>query len=208
MTTKLKHLQSVRTRSVLLQTATSLLLQKGYAGTTLALLAHEVGMTKGAIYHHFADKEALLRAVIGHVRATWATEVGAHIAPHGDAVERLGALFDHQALLIEREPSLCLLVNGLTLESASLGANLADEIERLSADFAELVRRILVEGQRAGTIRTDLDVKAMARAIVAIVKAISCSRAGDPSRRAFMKKMDTTKELILSGIRATPGRSH
>lgn len=208
MTTKLKQLQGERTRGVLLQTATTLLLEKGYAGTTLSLLAQEVGMTKGAIYHHFADKEALLRAVIGHVRATWAREVGSHIAPRGDALERLGSLFDHQALLIDREPSLCLLVNGLTLQSASLGADLAAEIERLSADFAELVRRILVDGQRAGRVRTDLEVKAMARAVVAVVKAISCSRAGEPSRRAFMKRMDTAKALILSGIQATPGRPH
>ncbi len=165
-------------------------------------------MTKGAIYHHFADKEALLRAVIGHVRTVWEREVGTHVATPGDALARLGALFDHQARLIDREPSLCLLVNGLTLESSSLGADLAAEIERLSADFAELVREILVAGQQAGTVRTDLDVKAMARAVVAVVKAISCSRAGDPTRSAFMKKMETTKALILSGIRATEGRSH
>ncbi len=208
MTTGRKQLQGERTRGVLLQAATTLLIEKGYAGTTLSLLAQEVGMTKGAIYHHFADKEALLRAVIGHVRAVWAREVGARVAPPGDALARLGTLFDHQARLIDREPSLCLLVNGLTLESASLGADLAAEIERLSADFAELVRGILADGQRAGTVRTDLDVKAMARAVVAVVKAISCSRVGDPSRSAFMKKMDTTKTLILSGLRAPAGRLH
>ncbi len=196
-----KQQQSERTRANLIQAATELLLDKGYAGTTLALLAHKVRMTKGAIYHHFADKEALLRAVMEHVRRTWEREVGAHIPPGGDALEQLGALFDHQARLIDQEPSLCLLVTGLTLQSRSLGRELATVVEAITADMAELIRGMLADGQRAGTVRTDLDTSDMARSVVAIVKAISCSRATDPSRSAFLRKMQTTRTLVLSGIR-------
>src|SRR5512140_2333712 len=158
----IKQQQSERTRATLIEAATSLLLDKGYAGTTLALLAQKVRMTKGAIYHHFADKEALLRAVMEHVRRSWEREVGAHIPPAGDALERLGALFDHQARLIDREPSLCLLVTGLTLQSRSLGRELAAVVEGITADLAELVRSILADGQRAGTVRTDLEASDIA----------------------------------------------
>ncbi len=48
-----KQLQSERTRRSLAQAAKSLILRNGYAATTLAMLAPEVRMTKGAIYHHF-----------------------------------------------------------------------------------------------------------------------------------------------------------
>jgi AcrR family transcriptional regulator len=204
-----KQQQSERTRATLIEAATTLLLDKGYAGTTLALLAKKVRMTKGAIYHHFADKEALLRAVMEHVRRTWEREVGAHIPSTGDASERLGALFDHQAQLINQEPALCLLVTGLTLQSRSMGRELAAVVEGITADLAELVRSILADGQRAGTVRGDLDASDMARSVVAIVKAISCSRATDPSRSVFLTKMQTTRTLVLSGIRrqAKDGRA-
>ncbi len=197
----IKQQQSERTRATLIEAATALLLDNGYAGTTLALLAHKVRMTKGAIYHHFADKEALLRAVMEHVRQTWEREVGAHIPSTGDALERLGALFDHQARLIDQEPSLCLLVTGLTLQSRSLGRELSAVVEGITADLSELVRSILADGQRAGTVRTDLEAADMARSVVAIVKAISCSRATDASRAVFLAKMRTTRTLVLSGIR-------
>ncbi len=200
-TNGIKQQQSERTRATLIEAATALLLDKGYAGTTLALLAQKVRMTKGAIYHHFADKEALLRAVMEHVRRTWEREVGAHIPPAGDALERLGALFDHQARLIDREPSLCLLVTGLTLQSRSLGRELAAVVEGITADLAELVRSILADGQRGGAVRTDLEASDLARSVVAIVKAVSCSRATDPSRSVFLTKMQTTRTLVLSGIR-------
>jgi TetR/AcrR family transcriptional regulator, cholesterol catabolism regulator len=205
----IKQQQSERTRATLIGAATTLLLDKGYEGTTLALLAQEVRMTKGAIYHHYADKEALLRAVMEHVRRTWEREVGAHIPQAGDALERLGALFDHQARLIDKEPSLCLLVTGLTLQSRSLGRELAAVVEGITADLGKLVRSILADGQRAGTVRTDLDARDIARSVVAIVKAISCSRATDPSRSVFLRKMQTTRTLVLSGIRrsAMDGRT-
>ena len=196
-----KQRQSQRTRAVLIEAATELLLDRGYAGTTLALLARKVRMTKGAIYHHFADKEALLRAVMEHVRRTWEREVGAHIPQAGNALERLGALFDHQARLIDREPALCLLVTGLALQSRSMGRELAAVVKGISADLAELVRGILADGQRVGTVRADLDARDIARSVVAIVKAISCSRTMDPSRSVFFDKMQTTRTLVLSGIR-------
>lgn len=203
-----KQQQGERTRTTLIEAATALLLDKGYEGTTLALLAHKVRVTKGAIYHHFTDKEALLRAVMEHIRRTWVREVGAHIPQAGDALERLGALFDHQARLIDKEPSLCLLVTGLMLQSRSLGRELTAVVEGITADLVEWVRGIIVEGQRDGSVRTDLHASEIARSVVAIVKAISCSRATDPSRSSFLKKMDTTRALVLSGIRrsAVDGR--
>jgi len=200
-TNGMKQQQSERTRATLIEAATALLLDKGYAGTTLALLAQRVRMTKGAIYHHFADKEALLHAVMEHVRRTWEREVGAHIPPAGDALERLGALFDHQARLIDQEPALCLLVTGLTLQSRSMGRQLAAVLEGITTDLVKLVRSILADGQRAGTVRSDVDAGDIARSVVAIVKAISCSRATDPSRSAFLTKMQTTRTLVLSGVR-------
>ncbi len=205
----IKQQQSERTRAALIEAATTLLLDKGYAGTTLALLAQQVRMTKGAIYHHFADKEALLRAVMEHVRRTWEREVGALIPQAGDALERLGSLFDHQARLIDKEPALCLLVTGLALQSQSMGRELAAVVEGITADLAELVRSILADGQRSGTVRTDIDATDIARSVVAIVKAISCSRAMDPSRSVFLNKMRTTRTLVLSGIRrsAAGGRT-
>jgi AcrR family transcriptional regulator len=197
-----KQQQSERTRAALIGAATAMLLDRGFEGTTLALLAQRVRVTKGAIYHHFPDKEALLRAVMEHVRRTWEREVGAHVAQAGDALEQLGALFDRQAHLIDEEPALCLLVTGLTLQSRSLGRGLAGVVERITEDLTELVRGLLARGQRAGDVRRDLDARELARAVVAILEAVSCSRATDPSRSAFLARMRTTRTVVLAGIRS------
>jgi AcrR family transcriptional regulator len=41
---------------------TELLAERGYAGVTIGELAHRAGVSRGAFYEHFADKEACLLA--------------------------------------------------------------------------------------------------------------------------------------------------
>jgi AcrR family transcriptional regulator len=51
------------TRQVLLDSATRLFGERGYAATSLEDVARECGLTIGAIYHHFGNKKALFSAV-------------------------------------------------------------------------------------------------------------------------------------------------
>jgi len=61
---------------VILQAAQHRFLQWGYSGTSTAALAEDVGITKAALYYHFADKEALFLAVV----SSYLTEVGSELA--------------------------------------------------------------------------------------------------------------------------------
>jgi AcrR family transcriptional regulator len=51
------------TRRKLLAVARKLFATKGYAATSLDGLVRRAGVTKGAFYHHFPDKQAIFRAV-------------------------------------------------------------------------------------------------------------------------------------------------
>ena len=51
----------------ILDTASRLFLQKGYDHTTLQDIIDATKLSKGAIYHHFASKEAILIAVVDRI---------------------------------------------------------------------------------------------------------------------------------------------
>jgi len=55
--------QSEVTRGVLLRVARELFTDKGYANTATEDIVQRAGVTRGALYHHFRDKEDLFQAV-------------------------------------------------------------------------------------------------------------------------------------------------
>jgi AcrR family transcriptional regulator len=52
------------TRERILEAALDLFAERGYAGTSVADLAKQLGITKAALYYHFASKSDILAALI------------------------------------------------------------------------------------------------------------------------------------------------
>src|ERR1700687_3928718 len=67
--------QQVRRRGsldqVLIDAAMDLFASYGYRGTSLARIARAAGVTKGALYWHFTDKEEFFLAVVANVIGEW-----------------------------------------------------------------------------------------------------------------------------------------
>ncbi|SEN90168.1 ScbR family autoregulator-binding transcription factor [Actinacidiphila rubida] len=59
----LKQERAIRTRALILDAAAETFANKGYPDTTMLDVAQLTGATKGAIYFHFANKNALAAAV-------------------------------------------------------------------------------------------------------------------------------------------------
>ncbi|WP_326560614.1 TetR/AcrR family transcriptional regulator [Micromonospora sp. NBC_01796] len=52
------------TRARLLDTALALFCHRGFAGTSLQMIADQLGITKAAVYHHFKTRDEILASVI------------------------------------------------------------------------------------------------------------------------------------------------
>jgi AcrR family transcriptional regulator len=60
---------SASTKRALVDVATELFTEQGYAGTSLDTIVVGARVTKGALYHHFSGKQALFEAVFERVEA-------------------------------------------------------------------------------------------------------------------------------------------
>ena len=57
------------TRDTMVAVATRLFGERGYDGASIEAVLRESGVSRGALYHHFADKKALFEAVLESVEA-------------------------------------------------------------------------------------------------------------------------------------------
>lgn len=69
-----RQLRAEATRAAALRAAADLFLDVGHANATLSQVSAQSGVTKGALYFHFASKEELARAIVdeGHERVSTA----------------------------------------------------------------------------------------------------------------------------------------
>jgi len=138
------------TRTALIAAARRLFAEKGYAETSTPEIAASAGVTRGALYHHFEDKNALFRAVVNEEYRAVAAEIDAS-ANHsvGSAIDALrqgsrgfmNAMTDPGRVRI-------MLRDG----PAVLGQSEIDAIDRTTS--ANTLRQGLAEAMQSGAIIT------------------------------------------------------
>jgi AcrR family transcriptional regulator len=72
-----KAAQSEATRAALIATARGLFAERGYAGVGTEEIVRTAGVTRGALYHHFAGKKELFEAVYEDVERQLVEQIAA-----------------------------------------------------------------------------------------------------------------------------------
>jgi AcrR family transcriptional regulator len=86
-----KAAQSEATRSELIAVATEIFTRDGYAAASIEEIVRRAGVTRGALYYHYASKQDLFRAVFDEVERDLAIQVVGAASAQPDALSRLRA---------------------------------------------------------------------------------------------------------------------
>lgn len=153
--------------------AAALLLARGSspASITTSDIASAVGVTQGAVFKHFATKEAIWLACLRWVRATL---IGA-LQDAADAAseapfEALGAVFRAHVAFIVAHPGVPRVIFH-ELQGAADSA-VKQEVQGLLKDYRRLLQRLLQAEAARGTLAADADLDAAATLFVGIVQGL------------------------------------
>ena len=75
------------TKERILLASLELFARYGYNAASVSRIAEAVGLTKGALYRHFEDKAAILRAILARMEADDAVFAGRFALPTGEALD-------------------------------------------------------------------------------------------------------------------------
>jgi AcrR family transcriptional regulator len=183
MATSLTQRRKVETRRGLLAGAYRVFGQKGYAQATVDDVAAAAGVSKGAVYHHFASKEELFRALLAdHGHELDAMAAAARRArSFAELVRGVVAVWIHH---YRSDP----LFVPLSLESRlqAMREPWAREIVgEFYAQLRALVAGLLRIGQDTGFVRPELDVDAAAILLFGVLDGACLQAAIDPARVAL-----------------------
>ena len=135
-------------RSRVLEAAVDLFADQGYDGTSVAQVIAKAGVAKGGFYHHFASKEELLYEVYGDLIGEQLRRMQAILARREPPAATLRALIVD---LVETTAASARPALVFWRELSRLGDERTAEYRRARRRYHDAVRRLVRDGQAAGT---------------------------------------------------------
>lgn len=155
--------------------ATDLFLQNGFAGTSMSAIAKASGMTKASLYYHFANKEDLFIACVtdGYQHALSSLETivaDDQASPEEKLSQAFDTLYDT-------------VINSAVGRMSPLIAEVSRAFPQVARSFREeyilpheaLVAQILAQGTKAGVFKP-IDKKLMSHLFIGPIVTLSLSR--------------------------------
>jgi TetR/AcrR family transcriptional repressor of nem operon len=184
--------QPLVTRQAILDAVGNGFAQAGYGGTGLNAIVLEAGVTKGGLFHHFADKQALALAWIDErlavqIDAQWIAPLAA-----ADTLETLKNTCQSGLSEVERGSA----TTTLAALAAELGARnnvLGSRLETIYSQWRAAIAGLLDRGKVAGGIHRSIKPPAEAAFLVALITgaSVTAACAEDPTAlRACVTALD------------------
>lgn len=187
-----------RSRDRIVDAACELWYARGVGATGLADVVAASGTGKGQLYHYFADKSDLVRAVI-ETQAERTIAPQRELAP--DTLEGLREWARIAASQHEPAPSPRCPLGSLVAELAGRDPQATDALGRGFTEWQELLGGWIAAMQRRGEVRADVPASSLA---VALLAAYQGGLVLAEAHRD-VAHLRTALEIAIDGFRPRPG---
>ena len=173
----------------------------GFQGMRVEQILASTGLTKGALYHHFASKTALGYAVVEDIilnfsGSAWPEPLLASSDPIATLQEILTSWFTS---LSDEEILRGCPLNNLVQEMSGLDEGFHERLQQIYMKWAETIASALAAGKKDGTVRADIDDVSVAMFIVSSTQGIlgtaKCMRSPDTLQRLNATLCDYIESL-------------
>ena len=195
-----------RTRELLLQAAFQEIHLSGFRSADLDTILAKAGVTKGALYYHFDNKEALGYAVVdeiiaSRVRQKWVQPLQNAKNP----IDVLIRIFQSESLKKEDVQRGCYLLN-LSQEMSGLDEGFRRRTARVFKDWHDGIAEALRAGQKLRVVRSDINPNETATFLVAAWEGYAVLSKNSQDARMLRSGQ---KSVIrhLDSLRPTRGRA-
>jgi AcrR family transcriptional regulator len=174
--------------------------RRGLRGASVEEIAEEAGVSRGAVYYNFDDKERLFVALLRERCLARAERLNRIVADSDEIdadLRRVATAFMEAS---EREPEWTRLFSeftALAAERPELQAELAEEL----ADCRDAIASLLERRLRELGVGSHLPMNQLAAAASALANGLALEREADPALPREL--LASTIELIIAGLRAT-----
>lgn len=169
---------------------------KGYEATSVQDLVETMGINRFSLYEEFGGKYDLFLAALDHYHCARRSRVVAHFA--SDKPTRQLVLEYLQMIYSDARVGGahgCIMVNSaceLAREDRLIAGRISDHFQKLEEIFV----RVLAEGRRRGEVRSDQDLKALARFLLNVSRGLRVMVTYERDEEVFRDIADLALSML------------
>ncbi|QZE15793.1 TetR/AcrR family transcriptional regulator [Halosquirtibacter laminarini] len=172
------------TRRLLIQSALDVLSRTSYKGAKLQDVAVEVGLSRGAIYWHFKNKQDLYEQVFYEYFDISMNEIYKIIDNGESVIATISRIVDYLVVdHVDANHKSALIYNGMVLEAPEDTKILIKRVDKLFQRLFEMHNEMLQRGVEKGELRSDIDSRLETRALYSFIWGYYTNKVRFFSRR-------------------------
>jgi AcrR family transcriptional regulator len=190
-----RQARAINTRSGIVKAAAEMFDRFGYAGTSLQDIVAHAGVTKGALYFHFSNKEELAHAVMQEQHQMWVVYADRTVNLQRPALEALIELSYGLVNRLSEHPVVRAGIR-LTLEEGTFQRPLPDPYLDWIRITAQLLERAVTESD----VRKSVTCSRIARVVVSSFTGLQLVSQVLDGRQSLHLQLADMWRILLPGL--------
>ena len=199
----IEHPPVENTAGRILDQSMRLFFRKGYHGTSIDDITKATGVTKGALYWHYRNKEEVLKRIIEQYEKRYLNGlIQAVKEVKGSVLDKFGKYLRYNAAFPYYNPDLC--VSFTTLSGELVGAHhpIEPKIRRINKKYKEFLSKLIRQGQKEKVFKMEVDPDYAALILIAFQSGILLHWSMNKDEIEGKAYVDIGKIIMLSGLMA------
>lgn len=165
-----KHLPADERRTVTVEAVVELAGEQNPTDITTAAIAKRMGLTQGALFRHFPNKNAILQAVMEWVAERLLGRIDKAIQGASSPLAALEAAFMAHIGFVVQHPGVPRMLFGELQRAEESAAKLM--VRTMIRGYSERLQRLIEDGKAQGELAADLDVDAAATLFIGSIQGL------------------------------------
>ena len=171
--------------------------ERGPEAITTQAIADRIGVTQGAIFRHFADKEAIWLAVFSWVRASLGAVFAAAVAKAGSPLARIEQVFLAHVAFIAANPGVPrVMFHELQYPGDS---PVRTEVRAMINEYRQRLALLFKQARAAGELPAGLDITLAPVLLLGAVQGLVIQAALAGNEAGMVKRARQLFPLLLHG---------
>ncbi len=181
----------------ILRAAAKVIAQSGYFNAKVSDIARTAGVADGTVYLYFKNKEDLLTSIFGWAMGEFMTRARRELSEIDDSREKLRHFAHLHFSLLEQERDIAIVFQIELRQSTKF-------MEKFSttylAEYLQMLREIIEEGQARGYFRRQLNSKVVTKALFGMLDEMATNWVLSHNHHSLTAMVEPVLNIFFYGV--------